>query len=287
MKRIGFVTCTRCPEITEDDSLAVAALAAHGLGVEAVPWDDGSVSLPSDGLVIRSTWNYHERPEAFGDWLGETEHQGVRLWNPAPLVRWNMHKSYLLECHRLGVETVPTALIGRGEAADLSAYFDRFGTEELVIKPAVSASAAGLYRARRTGGDTLADDARLEVFLRECDVVVQPLVADVIDRGEWSLVFFEGVFSHAALKRAALGDFRVQREWGGTAERFKPPAPVVQVAGQALGILETSPLYARIDIVESEGRALLMEMELIEPELFLSLDREAPGRFAKAIAQWV
>lgn len=212
-------------------------------------WDDPDADWRSfDAIVIRSTWDYHKRFGEFHAWLDRME--GLPLWNPPAVLRWNTHKSYLLDLQARGIAIVPTLLVPRGQG--------------FIVKPAVSATA---FRTERHETD--------------CDVLVQPFVPEVVTDGELSFVFLGRRFSHAVRKRAASGDFRVQTEFGGSAEPFAPAPELIEQASHIASMLGEKWLYARIDCVVRDGRLLLMELEATEPSLFL--DAESAGRFADAI----
>lgn len=241
----ALVTWSGLPELAEDDRLLLAHLDAR-----AVVWDDPAVDWRAfDAVVIRSTWDYHKRIGEFRAWIDRLDASGARLWNPPALLRWNTHKRYLIDLAARGVNVVPTLL-----------------TSRVVVKPAVSATA---YRTHV-----------LDPF--EQEMLVQPFIDEVITGGEWSLIFFAGAFSHAVIKRARAGDFRVQSEFGGTSEVATPDASLIEDARNILRTIEEPWLYARVDAVVRDGRLLLMELEMTEPSLFL--DEHSAKRFADAIA---
>ncbi len=282
MTRIALATYSKLPTLNDDDRLLIPALAA--LGVTAVPavWDSGQACWDEfQGVLIRSSWDYHLRPLEFLDWIARLERGGVRVWNPGALLRWNHHKRYLQDLAARGVATVPTRWLARGEPADLRGLLADVGWREAVIKPAVSASAFGTWRSSTETASR--DQSRLEELLTAGDVMVQPLLSEVSDAGEWSIVFLGGRFSHAVLKRPAAGDYRVQWEFGGSAVSAAPARRLIADAGRVLAAVPGDALYARVDGVEREGRLVLMELELIEPHLFLGWDDGAAGRLAEAL----
>lgn len=280
--RIAFATYERAPDLTDDDRLAAEALARAGAVVEPAIWSDPDVAWAGfDLVVLRSCWDYHRREDDFRRWLGELEAGGAAPWNPAPLVRWNLDKRYLDELGGAGVPVVPTERVARGGRLELAALLARRGWDEVVVKPAVSASAWGTWRASR--GSAREADERAAELLRETSLLVQPFVPEVATEGEWSLLFFGGRFSHAVLKRPKPGDFRVQADHGGSAEAASPPPRLVAAAERALSRVRWPWLYARVDGVESGGRFLLMELEMIEPALFLAHAPHAAEAFAEAI----
>ena len=284
MTRIALATYAKLPTLNDDDRLLVPALAA--LGVTAVPavWDSTGVCWDEfHGVLIRSCWDYHLRLPEFLGWIARRERAGSVVWNRADLLRWNCHKGYLRDLAARDVATVPTRWLARGEEIDLRALLADAAWQDAVVKPAVSASASGTWRTSIETATT--DRARLDELLRAGDVMVQPLLREVGDAGEWSLLFLGGRFSHAVLKRPASGDYRVQWEFGGSAVSAAPPRRLLDDAERVIAAAPGDPVYARVDGVEREGRLVLMELELIEPHLFLGWDAEAADRLARAIRE--
>jgi glutathione synthase/RimK-type ligase-like ATP-grasp enzyme len=280
--KIAFVTHAGLPGLSADDRLAVEELSRRGAVVEPAVWDDTEVRWSTyDRVVIRSCWDYHLRPDAFLGWLDRLEGEGIPLWNPASVVRGNVDKGYLADLAAAGLPVVPTVRLERGERAALAALLDERGWAEAVIKPSVSASA---FRTLRIGrGEAESAQEKLDELLGSSGALVQPFLAEIQTGGEWSLVFLGGEYSHAVLKKPGTGDFRVQTELGGSAD---PAIPAPVLVEQARRVVEKIPgpwLYARVDGVEIGETFTLMELELIEPSLFLVADEQAPARFAAAI----
>lgn len=281
--RIAFVTYAGLPALSPDDLLAIRPLAARGVHAEPAAWDDPAVSWTSyDGLVVRSAWNYHTRPDAFRGWIETIESLRVPMWNPPALLRWNANKAYLRDLERNGVDIVPTRWIERGTRVSLREALEDVASPNVVIKPAVSASA---YETWRVDRDQLRaeDESRFGSLTGRGTVMIQPFVPELARDGEWSLMFFRGRFSHAVLKRPAAGDFRVQHEHGGLAEPRTPPPDLVTSGERIVSLAPTKSLYARVDGVMVDGRFVLMELELLEPSLFLGSAPGAADRFADAI----
>jgi hypothetical protein len=284
LTRIALATYSKLPTLNDDDGLLVPALAA--LGVTAVPavWDSGAVCWDEfHGVLIRSTWDYHLRTPEFLEWIARLERAGLRVWNAGDLLRWNHHKRYLRDLAAHGIATVPTRWLVRGEAVDLRTLLADAGWREAVVKPAVSASAFGTWRAATETATQ--EQSRLDELLSTADVMVQPLLPEVGAAGEWSLLFLGGRFSHAVLKRPAPGDYRVQWEFGGSAVSAAPAAHLIADAERAIAAAPGHPLYARVDGVDRGGRLVLMELELIEPHLFLGWDARATGQLARALRE--
>src|SRR2546430_4234367 len=214
--RIALATYAKLPTLNDDDRLLVPALAA--LGVTAVPavWDSSDVCWDElQGVLIRSSWDYHLRAPEFLAWIARLERAGVTVGNRGDLLRWNHHKRYLRDLAARGVATVATRWLARGDEVDLSALLADAGWREAVVKPAVSASAFGTWRTSTQSAT--ADQSRLDQMLSPGDVMVQPLLPEVAAAGEWSMLYLGGRFSHAVLKRPAPRDYRVQWEFGGSA----------------------------------------------------------------------
>ncbi|MDP3542349.1 MAG: hypothetical protein Q8T11_07780 [Elusimicrobiota bacterium] len=279
--RVALVTCGSIPELNDDDHPLLAELWCLGIEAEPAVWDDPAVDWGSyDAAVIRSAWDYHLTPAAFPAWLARLEALGLPIWNPAPVVRANLDKSYLKELEAAGVKIAPTEWVKRGAAANLDEILAARGWDDAVVKPAVSAGAFRTSRVRRGRED---GQAALDDALAHADAMIQPFLPEIETEGEWSFVFLGGEFSHAVLKSPRAGDFRVQQEHGGRTERREPP-PGLLIQARDAAIAGPRPwLYARVDGVRRGGELLVVELELIEPFLFLSYAPGAAKSFAAAI----
>lgn len=283
MRRVALVTCARLPALSHDDQRLLAPLAARRIHAAAAAWDDPSVTWDAyDALVIRSTWNYHTSFDAFQSWIDGVEALGVPTWNPPAILRWNASKSYLRELAAAGVHVVPTRWVERGSDATLGEALAAARWTDVVVKPAISASAYETWRIA-AGRATDEDDRRFRRLTASGEVMVQPFLPELAREGEWSLMFIAGEYSHAVLKRPSAGDFRVQHEHGGTAEPRPPPRHVLRAAHEITKRVPRPWLYARVDGVEIDQRFVLVELELLEPSLFLQTDANAADRFAEAI----
>ena len=289
MRPIAFVTCTpfgpiRPDGLTADDALAVAALKSEGIPVHAVRWDDADADWLAYALVvIRTPWDYFRRLPEFLRWLDQLEALGAPVHNPIPVLRENLDKAYLLRLLEQGVAVTPTALVPRGLAPSLTALLAQRDWEEAVVKPAVSAAAFETWRVSRSSVERA--QSHFAALVADRDVLVQPYLSEIAEGGEWSLVFFHGEFSHALRKFPATGDFRVQQYHGGSLSQATATPELIATAKELLAHVPGPLLYARVDGVMTGDAFLLMELELIEPELFLRTDPAAPARFARAIQQ--
>jgi glutathione synthase/RimK-type ligase-like ATP-grasp enzyme len=277
--RFALVTYAQLPHLSADDRLLQDALRRRGHVADAVVWDDPHVVWQRyDAVVVRSCWDYHTRPAEFLAWVDRIAALGVRLLNTPDLLRWNHEKRYLLDLAARGVPIVPTVYLPQGAPADLAQILRVRGWDAAVVKPAIAATA---YHTWRTGAQRAADQSRLTELLAARAMLVQPLMPQ-IEAGEWSLLFFGGEYSHAVLKRPAAGDFRSQDDFGGTAEALTPPPGLIQQAAQALASAARAPLYARVDGLLVDATFTMMELELIEPSLFLGYAPHAADMLAKA-----
>jgi glutathione synthase/RimK-type ligase-like ATP-grasp enzyme len=282
VKRVALATYESARELAPDDRPLVSALARIGIGAQPAVWSDTSLPWESyDAVVIRSCWDYHLRVAEFFSWLDRLELAGIRVWNPPDLVRWNADKRYLLDLARRGIPTIPTMIALRGRARDVEAIVHAEGWRRVVVKPAISASGYETHSLTSPfdadARDTIARVATLS------HVLVQPFVEEIPRDGELSFTFIDGRFSHATLKRARSGEFRVQTEHGGSVENTTADANLIDQAARALSALDDVPLYARVDGVVRDGDLLLMELELIEPNVFLGARPGAVDDFAEAI----
>jgi hypothetical protein len=279
--RCAFLSMDDLAGYVCDDTLGISALEAAGWSVDTISWRASGVDWRRyEAVVIRSTWDYQDHPEAFLAALESIDASGTRLLNPLATVRWNLSKRYLAELEGRGVPIVPSAWGDRLDAGILDSYFDAFGTRQLVVKPIVSANAKDTFRLDRCNEPALASAAAR--FSSEA-YVAQPFIPAIVDEGEYSLFYFDGVYSHAILKTPAPHDFRVQEEHGGRIVPIEPDPLLVRRAQEVLDAVGERLLYARVDLVRtSENDAALMELELIEPSLYFRMDAESPQRFARA-----
>src|SRR5690554_3528350 len=250
MKRCAFLTLADPAGHVIDDDLAHAPLRALGWQVDSVPWSRAGVDWSGyDAVVIRSTWDYQDDPDAFLAALGEVERAGTPLFNPLHLVRWNLRKTYLRDLAARGIPIVPTVWrdgLGPGELAEV---LDAVGVEEVVIKPVVGASSEGAFRLDQQA--VRAKAGAVEAYYAGRALMAQPFVPAVTREGEFSLFYFNNAYSHAVLKTPKVDDFRVQEEHGGRI-RAVQPEPELHAAGDAvLNILDTVPLYIRADFVRA------------------------------------
>jgi glutathione synthase/RimK-type ligase-like ATP-grasp enzyme len=281
--RIALATAAPDGEAVAEDKMLRHALARRGLEATIRNWHEPAESWTAfDAVVVRSCWDYPAHYLAFLNWAAEIERLGVVLINSARLLAWNADKRYLCDLQRRGVRIAPTHVLDA--SAELAKVLETLGWDEAVVKPAIAAGGHATWRTSRA--EAGAHAARIRALAKGGrSLLVQPFLPEIRRRGEWSLVFFAGVFSHAVLRRPAPGDFRVQDSFGGIARPAAAPSFLVREAAAVLARLPESPGYARIDGLVSGTDFLLMEVEAIEPVLFLEADPQAAQRMVRMIEE--
>lgn len=275
--RIALASCADLPDWEVDDRPLHAALRDRGADLHVLPWDAPAVRWADfDAVLVRTTWDYQERPAAFLAWADAV---GPRLQNPAGVLRWNLDKRYLRALAEEGVPVAPTVWLEPGQAADLGALLDGRGWSAGFLKPVVGASARATHRFVR--GAAAAAQAWLTPVLAREAMMLQPYLSAVESFGEVSAICVQGRARHWVRKIPVPGDYRVQDDFGASDEPFAPSpgdealaARVLDAAARVLG-RSTPLLYARVDLLRGpDGAWVLTELELVEPSLFF---RHAPG----------
>lgn len=291
MRKCAFLTTDHLEGFVTDDELAYEPLAQLGWEVDEVSWRDALREAKVcwdeyEAVIIRTTWDYHRDPDLFLKALEVIDASQAKLINPIELVRWNLHKSYLRRLEERGVRIVNTRW-GEGlEHGTLHGIFDSLQADEIVIKPAIGASADDTFLVHRDAvanfSDHVVDSFRGREFL------AQPFLRSIVDEGEYSLFYFAGDYSHTIRKVPKKRDFRVQEEHGGDITAVSSDEELIARGKRLLGHLPEAPLYARVDYVwDSEGEIALMELELIEPALYFRNAPHAATQFAHAFHQWM
>jgi glutathione synthase/RimK-type ligase-like ATP-grasp enzyme len=264
--------------------LLAAALTRAGLAVDVADWRDPAVEWSAAPVtVLRSPWDYVDHREEFLEWAELVD--GVSaLRNPLELVRWNTHKSYLLDLRERGAPIVPTVVLLGGSAASLDGICDAQGWNSVVVKPAVASGGKG---ARRADVADETGQAHLDDLLAIGDALVQQYAPAITDVGEWSVIMVNGRVAHVLRKRPAAGDYRVHEEWGGSTELVEPSASLAELATRVCEVLPAPALYARIDVVSIAGSWHVMEVEVTEPSLWLELAPDTTRQLSDAIGALV
>lgn len=251
----------------DEDTELINFLISKGLDVVPSIWNDENIDWSNfDIAIIKSPWDYHNHLNEFLNWLERIDKLGIKVLNPVDIIKWNSDKHYLKDIAAKGLPVIPAEYLDKGSSFN-NHFFDLFKAEKLVVKPCVSAGAQNTITVSRNNFDERS--AEIEQLLKEQDYMVQPFVEE-IQNGEWSFLFFNGKYSHCSLKTPKQGDFRVQHYHGGTISYPIPDPLHIDQAGAYLTSLPQSTLYARVDGVLIDHSFRLMELELIEPYLFLN-----------------
>ena len=283
-KRVALITWSGLPEGAESERMLLPHLAAAGVEAHIVDWRSAGVSLRQfDLVVLRSCWDYHLRGVEFTEWLRRTARSAPVL-NDVKTVLWNCDKFYLRELGAIGIEIAPTVFVNGSGPIAPAAWQEIRSWKKSVVKPAVSASA---HKTWLFDSAAVPDEDELKSKMESEGFLVQQFMPEIETHGELSFVYIDGTYSHTVLKRPAAGDFRVQQEHGGSAELVHPDSDLLDQANEIAATVAQvrESLYCRIDAVARDGRLVLMELELIEPELFLALAEGAVERFARAIVK--
>ena len=278
---VVFATYEQKPLITADDQLLADALNARGVEVTPIPWTelDPYAIHDSPPILIRSTWDYHRVPSMFSSWLAALEDSGRRTWNPPAIARANVDKIYLKELESRGIAIPQTRWLDDAGNESIATIMREEQWPRSILKPRIAATAYGTYLI--DGATALDDDALAPA--RASGALLQEVISEIAERGEVSLVYFAGEFSHAVLKRSKAGDFRVQKDFGGTVTAINPPATLRSFADRVVTMIPADALYARVDVIEAARGPLLMELELIEPELYFLYVPSAADRLAEIL----
>ena len=278
MKDITLLTCRAyfkpnkitpyIANILKEEQLLKAALEKQGLSVEITYWDNPTYNWSATKAVIfRTIWDYFERFDEFWKWLQELNTK-TKLINSFDLIKWNIDKHYLKDLCNWGIETVPTYFADKGCNIKLHEIAKTNQWKDLVIKPAISASAFKTYKI--LANEIQANEKLFNSLVQERDMLVQPYFQTITESGEASLMVFDGKYTHAILKKAQPGDFRVQDDFGGTVHNYMPTKAEINFAEKVFEACETKPIYGRVDIVwDNDKNFYLSELEIIEPELWI------------------
>jgi glutathione synthase/RimK-type ligase-like ATP-grasp enzyme len=284
MARCAFLSTNNLEAFFVYDDLVKPYLAELGWQTDDISWHDNDVDYNQyDMVIVRSTWDYQAHAEAFMRTLHRIDSSTARLENSLSLMQWNMSKSYLRELETKGVPILPTLWLEEFDSKAIQNAFTHFGGSQIIIKPLVSANADFTYRLSLE--DFLFQQQALKNELGSREIMLQAFEKTILDSGEYSLFYFNGEYSHAINKLPAVGDFRVQEEHGGQLKSIQATKAMVRLAQNTLDALPENPLYARIDMLETNKGLAIIEVEMIEPSLYFNMDVDSPKRFAQAVVK--
>ena len=270
-----------------DADLSFEPMQAQGWSIDMVPWKSAGVDWDQyDAVYICTPWDYPDDPDAFLSLLESIDSSSAILVNDISLVRWTIPKTYLRDLESRGAAIVPSLWYEEFDSNLLPGFFEVHDTDRIIIKPVVSTNAHNTFLLDRGVPANVVGE--LETSFAARPFLVQPFMKNVQLEGEYSLFFFSNVFSHAILKTPKNEDFRVQEEHGARIITADPESALLETAESVLSLVEPIPVYARCDFVRGpDGRFLLMELEIIEPSLYLRMDSAAPARFTRAFDAYV
>jgi len=276
------VTSPLIQNILDERHYLISALEAQGISVNCKSWDDPHYDWSqSKALVFRSIWDYFKRFEEFRAWL-EVVKEKTQLINEYSLIKWNMDKHYLADLEAKDIAIVPTVYIDSGAHRSIDEVCRDRGWKDVIIKPAVAGTAFLTYKVLK---DERAKFENLfEGLVADRDMLIQPFIATIASQGEASLMVFNGKYSHAILKKAKKGEYRVQDNFGGSVHDYEPTPTEIAFAESCFAACTPQPAYGRADILwDTDGNILLGELEIIEPELWLRLQPESAQALAAGI----
>ena len=265
-----------------EQELLKSAFEGQGLKVDITYWDNPSYEWhQTKSVLFRTVWDYFERFNEFWEWLEQVKTK-TRLINSYELIKWNIDKHYLKDISSWGIETVPTYFADKGCNMKLHEIAKRNQWKDLVIKPAISASAFKTYKI--LANEIQVNEKLFNSLVQERNMLVQPYFETITQLGEASLMVFDGKFTHAILKKAQPGDFRVQDDFGGTVHNYIPTKAEINFAEKVFETCKTKPVYGRVDIVwDNDKNFYLSELEIIEPELWIRNYPKCAERIAEAV----
>lgn len=270
--------------VLKEDELVQSALEKLGLRTTRINWADKNFDWTSTrAALFRTTWNYFNYFSEFTQWLNVVSGK-TRLINAVELIQWNMDKHYLRDLEAKGISIPPTVFIEPQEQMTLKKLQAQTGWKEFILKPAVAGGARHTYRLRE---DTLQEyEQEFQTLLRSEAMLIQPFLNNVLTQGEYSFIVINGKYTHAVLKIATQGDFRVQDDHGGTVQSYEATDLEKQFAENVAASCASLPLYARVDVInDNEGKPTVTELEIIEPELWFRFYPEAATALAEAVKE--
>lgn len=272
--------------ILDEDKLVLEALNKKGLTVTRTNWDNPEYDWTKTRFaVFRTTWDYFDRFPEFSQWLSSVNNK-TNLINSLSLVKWNMDKHYLRDLEDRGIHIPPTLFVEVGEIRSLSEIIKSTGWTDCILKPAVSGAARHTYKIN--AANVKNHEAIFRKLIDEESMLIQEFQHQIITKGEVALMVFGGKFSHAILKKAKAGDFRVQDDFGGSVHDYVPSQHEIDFAEHVVSSCSPKPVYARVDVIwDNQNRPCVSELELIEPELWFRKNNRAAEMFADAVSNYI
>ncbi len=279
-------TGTYIDNVLLEDELIINALETKGLKIYRTNWDNPDFDFTSTKYVLfRAIWDYFDRFPEFSKWLDGVS-QKTKLINPAEQIVWNMDKHYLRDLENAGINIVKTDFIEVGDNRSLKQAISDSGWDHVILKPAVSGGARHTYKIKP--GESDQHEVVFKDLISEEAMLIQPFINNIMEKGEVSFMVFGGKYSHAVLKKAKAGDFRVQDDHGGTIHDYEASAEEIEFVQNVMAKCKTVPVYGRVDVTwDNDGNLALVELEIIEPELWFRESSKSPEMLADAVVQFI
>lgn len=280
---LALLTSSNCSESKEDDNLLIRALQKQQIDARSVIWDDPQNNWKDyQAVLVFSTWDYHTAKfNFFLQTLSEIEKQGIPLFNPLSTIRWNASKVYLKKLAEKGVKVIDSIYLASKDLKNLPNLLKKYGWEECVIKPSISASGDHTFRFNSSTVQKMQHHFKDYPY----DLIIQPFMQEIMTEGEWSFIFFEEEFIHCVLKKPADGQFLVQSAHGGSVQPVTPPDWMINEVKKILFATEQPYLHARVDVIKKGSTLAVVEVEMIEPSLFLSYFPGSADKLAQKIKE--
>ena len=268
--------------VLREDEWVINALKEKNLSVVKKDWNDSIFDWETTrSILFRSTWDYFDKFELFKKWFNKTKNKCLMI-NSTETIEWNIDKHYLLDLQEHQIPIPNSEFIKRGSSIDLSLLMQKKNWNEIVVKPTISGAAKNTYRLKKE--EIIQFGPTWEKLIYKEDFIVQEFQNNVISEGEVAMIVIGGKFTHAVLKKAKEGDFRVQDDFGGSIAIYNPNEEMVKLAEKCTRILTPIPSYARVDIIRDNlGELAVSELELIEPELWFRLNPNAAQKLAQHV----
>ena len=265
-----------------EDDLVKIALENQGLKVLRLSWDDSGFNWSTTKYILfRTTWDYFDRFTEFSTWLENVSKQ-TKLLNSKDIIHWNLDKHYLLDLQQKGIHICESFFVEKGTSFSLLEISEKLQLNNFILKPCVSGGGRHTYKINKESIEK--HNTIFNNLISKEAMIIQPFQHNIIDKGEISLVIINGVYTHAVLKIAKKGDFRVQDDFGGSVHNYTPNKKEISFAEKCIEACSETPIYARVDIfIDNNNELALAELELIEPELWFRNHTNAADKLANAI----
>ncbi len=272
--------------VLDEDNYVKIALEKQGLKVGRLAWDNATFDWSSTKYILfRTTWDYFDRFSEFSVWLNKVSQQTILL-NSENIIRWNIDKHYLLDLQKNGVHICESYFVELAEKRNLQELANLYKLTEFVLKPCISGGGRHTYKINPE--NIVEHEEVFSKLISEEAMILQPFQKNIVDKGEISLMVMNGKFTHAVLKIAKQGDFRVQDDFGGTVHDYSPTQSEIEFAENAVKACKELPIYARVDVfMDNDNKLAIAELELIEPELWFRNYPKAADELAKGIKQLI